>query len=362
VRNGLLAFCLALFVAVPAAAAQTPDRRGVDPAAPNPLLGERWYVNKGLHPAWREHRRYRRQGKRHRAALMWEVAGQPKFHWFGRWSQMAWVRDHIAAAEREGAVPLIAVMRHQGRRCGGDYDGGGPAEDARTRDWYRAFADTVGAHRAVIAFEPDSLGTIDCLAPRWRQARLDLLRYGVDVLSALPNATVYLEAGASDWEPAQRTAEQLLYIGIHKVRGFMLNVTHYDWTLANIRHGLDISARVLNKPFIVNTATNGRGPVHWRNRRGRVMNVWCHPLKRGLGIPPTTATHHERVDAYMWINRPGYSGGSCNGGPLPVGAWWPERALMLAKYSTTWLSPPRGTRFGLFERHSLRELAGDGYR
>jgi cellulase/cellobiase CelA1 len=47
---------------------------------------------------------------------------------------------------------------------------------------------------------------------------------------------------------------------------------------------------------------------------------------RGLGIPPTTATHHPKVDAYMWINRPG------------------------------------GTRFGLFRRYSVRQLAGDGYR
>jgi len=93
-----------------------------------------------------------------------------------------------------------------------------------------------------------------------------------------------------------------------------------------------------------------------------VINVWCHPLRRGLGIPPITATHHQRVDAYMWINRPGYSGGSCNGGPLPVGTWWPKRALSLARYSTSWIAPPLGTRFGLFGRHSLREVAGDGYR
>ena len=76
----------------------------------------------------------------------------------------------------------------------------------------------------VIAFEPDSLGTIDCLTRSRRFARMRLLRYGVDVLSQLPNATIYLEGGASDWEPAKRTAWQLRSIGIAKVRGFMLNV------------------------------------------------------------------------------------------------------------------------------------------
>jgi endoglucanase len=360
-RTALLLAALMLALA-PAAAAQTADPRGVDPNSANPLLGQTWWVNTGLHPAWRQYHRYRRRGQRHRAALMWKIAREPKFHWFGRWSRMEWIRDHIAQAERDGAVPLITVMRHEGRRCGGDYDGGGPAEDERTRQWYRAFADVVGSHRVVIAYEPDSLGTIDCLGSRWRQNRLDLLRYGVDVISQLPNATVYLEAGASDWESADRTAAQLRYIGIHKVRGFMLNVTHNDWTRNNVRHGLEISRRTGGKPFIVNTATNGRGPVHYKNARGRRINVWCHPRWRGLGIPPTVETHHPKVDAYMWIGRPGYSGGACNGGPLPIGSWWPERALQLAKFQTRWIRPPRGTRYGLYRRYTIQEVAGDGYR
>jgi endoglucanase len=243
----------------------------------------------------------------------------------------------------------MVVMRHQGRGCGGGYDGGGPAEDRRTRAWYRTFARAVGGARVVIGFEPDSLGTLDCLSRSRRRARLELLRYGVDVLSRLPAATIYLEAGASDWEPARRTAKQLRFIGIGKVRGFMLNVTHHDWTWANIRHGLAISRRVGGKHFIVNTSFNGRGPIHIRRGRRRI-NIWCNPPGRGLGPEPTTITGHRLVDAYMWLNRPGYSAGACNGGPMPVGSWWPERALMYARFQTNWLSPPRGTRNGFFRR------------
>src|SRR5215207_4005480 len=103
----------------------------------------------------------------------------------------------------------MVVMRHQGKRCGGGYTGGGPAEDARTRAWYRSFARGVGGTRVIIGFEPDSLGTVDCLIPSRRDDRLRTLAYGVDVLSRLPRATIYLEAGASDWEPAARTAKQL---------------------------------------------------------------------------------------------------------------------------------------------------------
>jgi endoglucanase len=188
------------------------------------------------------------------------------------------------------------------------------------------------------------------------------------VLSKLPNATIYLEAGASDWEPATRTVRQLHYIGIEKVRGFMLNVTHYDWTRDNIIHGLQISRMTGGKPFVVSTAFNGRGPVYYRRwisrrrHKWRTINVSCHPLRRGLGIPPTTSTSNSKVDAYLWIGRPGYSGGRCNGGPLPVGSWWPKRALMFARNRTGWERPPPGSRFGWFRHFSLRALAGDQLR
>jgi endoglucanase len=309
--------------------------------SPNPLRGLRWYVDP-VEPAYRSYRTFVRKHRGNAASLMWRIAREPRFRWFGRWDSPVRrrVRNYLrcAAAVQPGAVPLMVVMRHQGKGCGGGYTGGGPAEDRRSRAWYRAFARAVGGTRVIIGFEPDSLGTIDCLAGSRRDDRLRLLRYGVSVLSRLPRATIYLEAGASDWEPARRTAKQLRFIGIQKVRGFMLNATHHDWTRNNIRHGLDISRRVGGKHFIVNTSFNGRGPIHIRGRRTR--NVWCNPPNRGLGIAPTTSTAHPLVDAYMWINRPGYSAGACNGGPLPVGSWWPERALMYARLQTNWLAPP----------------------
>jgi endoglucanase len=344
------------------------DPRGVDPRSPNPLAGVRFFVDPD-EPAWYQWQAYRRRGMQREADLMWKIAREPRFRWFGRWTRPNMylkVRKYLERVNctEPGTVPLMTVLRHQGKSCGRSYTAGGAAEDARTRGWYDDFADAVGAARIVIAFEPDSLGTLDCLARSRRRARLDTLRYGVDVLSRLPNATIYLEAGASDWEPARRTARQLRYIGISKVRGFMLNVTHYDWTGYNIRHGLQISRLTGGKPFIISTAFNGRGPVHYRRwisrRRNlwRTVNVWCHPLKRGLGVPPTTSTSHPKVDAYMWIGRPGYSGGSCNGGPLPVGTWWAERALMFAKYATLWEGPPRGTRNGHHRRYRRSQLGG----
>jgi endoglucanase len=342
------------------------DVRAADPAAPNPLVGTKFFVDR-MEPAYTQWARWKRQGEASKADTIWRLAREPRFRWFGRFTRPRMqkkVRGFLdrVQCDQPGAVPLMVVMRHQGRDCTGGYLGGGVAEDRRTMKWYEDFAEAVGDARVVIAFEPDSLGTIDCLARHRRDDRLRMLRHGVDVLSQLPNATIYLEGGAADWENASRTAKQLRAIGIHKVRGFTLNVTHHSWTRDNVRHGLQLSRLTGGKHFIVNTSYNGRGPLHYKKwidkskHMWRRINVWCHPGLRGLGPAPTTATSHSKVDAYMYINRPGYSAGACNGGPLPIGTWWPERGLMYARYATDWEGPPRGTKHGHFKRYSLRAL------
>jgi endoglucanase len=336
----LLLLLLAAAAVAPAASAQ----------GANPLEGLRFYVDRDS-PSWHQWQAYKRAGDKRKAGLIWKIAREPKGLWLGRFTRPNFhvkVRRLIDAAQAQGAVPLFTVLRAQSTGCSPTYDGGGPAEDARTRAWYDDLARALGDDRVVIAFEPDSLGTIDCHARSRRDDRLRLLRYVVAALSRLPNATIYLEAGASDWEPARRTAAQLRAIGIAKVQGFMLNATHNDWTMANIRHGLEISRLTGGKHFIINTAENGRGPVHYR-RGGRRITIWCNPGLRGLGPPPSTDTAHPKVDAYLWVNRPGYAQ-SCQGRPI---AWYPRRALMYARYATEWLSPPRGTVFGHRGRHPL---------
>jgi endoglucanase len=307
------------------------------PGAPNPLRGERWFVDPEEW-SYLDWRRLQRQGSRRNAQLMWRIAREPKFRWFGRFTGNIGpkVREYLARVQcqQAGAVPLMAILRGQSKECHGTYTGGGPAEDRLHRRWLDEFAGAVGRARVVIAYEPDSLGTIDCLAPSRRGARLRVLRYGVDVLSRLPNATVYIEAGASDWEEAGSMARKLRLVGVAKVRGFMLNVTHFDWTSNNIRFGTRLSRLLGGKHFIVNTSTNGRGPssaVRLVNGRRVVSHVWCNPQGAGLGPRPTTRTGNPRADAFMWIGRPGYSNGACNGGPTPPGTWWQEQALRFAQ-------------------------------
>jgi endoglucanase len=334
--------------------AGAPPRSAQAPALNNPLEGVKWYVDTDS-PAWKSWRHLTRTGQTGKANLVWKIAREPRNMWLGRFTRPRFefkVRRLLDAAASEGAVPLFTVLRAQSTGCGPTYQAGGAAEDARTRDWYDALARVIGSTRVVIAFEPDSVGTIDCHAPSRRDDRIRLLRHGVTALSRLPNTTVYIEAGASDWEPARRVARKLRAIGIAKGRGFMLNATHYDWTRDNIRYGLEISRRTGGKPFVINTAENGRGPVHARLANGRRLTVWCNPGLRGLGPPPTTDTSHPKVDAYLWINRPGYAQ-SCQGRKI---AWHLPRAVSYARYATSWESPPRGTRYGHYKRLSRRAL------
>jgi endoglucanase len=314
--------------------------RAKSPGARNPLAGEDklWFVDPEEY-SYKDWKRYDRAGKKRQAALMARIAREPKFRWFGKftgYNPAAKVRsflDRVQCAQK-GAVPLMAILRGQSKECHGTYTGGGKAEDRAHRRWLDGFAQGIGNARVVIAYEPDSLGTLDCLRLGRRRARMRVLRYGVKVLSKLPNATIYLEAGASDWEGAGSMARKLRFIGIRRVRGFMLNVTHSDWTSANTRFGTRLSRLLGGKHFVINTSINGRGPSHvFKHINGRRVrfNIWCNAPRAGLGPTPTSKTGNPRVDAYLWIGRPGYSGGSCNGGPLPIGTWWPKHAMKLAR-------------------------------
>jgi endoglucanase len=325
------------------APAPAPDWQAANPLAPNPLVGQNWYVDRVAAPAWRSWRTLKRAHKEHEAALMMKIARNPQFKWFGKWAgrsnphkALKWWLDRMDK-QQPGAVPQIVVLRAEANKCSPTYQGGGRRDDKRTRSWYRHFAGTIGSRRVVIAFEPDSIGTIDCLAKSRRKSRYQLLRYGVDQLAALPNATVYLEGGASDWEQPKIVAKKLRRIGVSKVRGFMTNATHKDYTKNNVQHCIDVSRLLGGKHCIINTSHNGNGPLHYRKwisrsrHLWRTINVWCNPPNEALGPQPSTDTMHpEVVDSYMWIERPGFSNGFCNGGPK-TGAWWKERALLLAK-------------------------------
>ncbi len=298
---------------------------------PNPLVGQKWWdQNTEYHLTWSVFRGLRARNKISEAEDVKLLAEQPQFRWWGRYESplVSKIQGSFKTMDDQepGQVPLMAAFFHEGKGCGPTYKGGGAAEDRRYRSYIRQFAKGIGSREVVVAFEPDSTGTIECLAKSRRKARLRTLAYGVNVVSKLPNATVYIEATASDWQGVPTVTRKLRALGVRKVRGFMLNATHQDTSPNNIRYGLALSKRLGGKHFIINTSHNGNGNF---KRRGKVYT--CNPPNVTAGARPTTETAHPKVDAYMWVERPGYSNGACNGGPARVGAFWLERALQMVR-------------------------------
>jgi endoglucanase len=310
-----------------AAPAASAGGQNPGPNSPNPLVGQVWWDQKTKwNPTWNGFRALMRRGRTADAKKVLRLAETPQFKWFGMWEQpvIGKLRGMFETAGDQ--VPLLAVFGDDHKCTGASFTGGGAAQDARYRSWIDLVARGIGDNEVVIAFEPDSLGLVDCLIPSRRAARYRTLAYGVKELSKLPNATVYIEAGASDWMTPREAAGKLKAVGVGRVRGFMLNATHMTTNAANIRHGLKISRLVGGKHFIVNTSHNGNGPLYNAGH-----TIWCNPPNAAAGTLPTTRTGNGKVDAFLWVERPGYSNGACNGGPARVGAWWEKRAIQMVE-------------------------------
>ena len=258
--------------------------------------------------------KYTRRGQKRKAGLVWKIAREPRSIWLGAVHRAEPPRSRPAAAStrprRWERCRSSWCCAREANRCSPTYQGGGPREDRATRNWYDALA----RESATTGWSSRSSPTRSARSTAWPAAAATTAT-GCSATASTrsrssPTLTIYLEAGASDWESAGSTAKQLRTIGIAKVRGFMLNATHYDWTAANIRHGLEISRLTGGKHFIINTAENGRGPVHYRSwidrsrHIWRTINIWCNPGLRGLGPPPTT----ETVQPAWWTPTSGSTG------------------------------------------------------
>lgn len=326
------------------------DWQAASPNATNPLLGARFYVDWHEQPAAKWYWRYRRAGQHGSAALMQAIASQPIFRWIGKTDRNPERNTRVflqrAAEQEPGTVPGITVLAHHGESCKRGYTGGGRKLDRRYRRWFIRFVRGLGDHRAIVALEPDSLGTLKCLRGSRRLSRLRNMRFATQLLAKKPNVTTYIDAGASDWRPAGEMARYLRASGVSRVRGFALNITHFDTNGNNLRYGMRISRMLGGKHFVINTDENAHGRVWYRRWISRArhlwktVNVWCNPKRSGLGTRPV-AVAHPKLDGYLWMSRPGASAGPCRnwnprfsmrGGPN-AGTFWPKRALLLARQS-----------------------------
>lgn len=303
--------------------AAAPPPSSPDGAAPvssdNPFAGAAFYVLPNSKPkaaadAWRGSRPAD-------AAQLDKIAAQPWAAWFGDWvpNIAGAVDDHVTAATSAGALPVLVAYDIPHRDCG-NYSAGGATNADTYRTWIEDFAKGIAGRRSVVILEPDALPLISCLSQADQDERYALLSGAVDTLTAGGKTAVYIDTGL--WVAPADMAGRLQKAGVVKARGFSVNVSNFETNATAIAYGHDLSARVGNKAFVIDTSRNGLGPAADRQ--------WCNPPGRALGQRATAETGDPLVDAFFWIKIVGESDGSCNGGPA-AGTFWPEYALGLAQ-------------------------------
>ncbi|MES5823519.1 glycoside hydrolase family 6 protein [Streptomyces sp. RG80] len=272
---------------------------------------------------------YEKAGKDTDAEQIRKIAEQPTGQWIGTEKPEEEARGFTEAADAAGRTALLVLYNIPHRDCG-NYSQGGAADGNAYRSWIDGVAAGIGDRPATVILEPDAvLHLVDgCTQDEFHEERYDLLQGAITKLKSLKNTKVYLDAGNAGWGHPDQIFEPLKWAGVDKADGFSVNVSNFYSTEDSIAYGKQLSAKVGDKHFVIDTSRNGNGPY----TGGKADERWCNPPGRALGETPTTKTADPLVDAYVWVKRPGESDGECKGGPK-AGEWWSEYALNLAKAS-----------------------------
>ena len=297
----------------------------------NPLTGHRWGVYKGNgDQAWQPYTRSTGTNKK----LLAKIALRPKAKWFGAWIKNSEIKGKVQKyiASSTGGDPDVLVQMTVFRMQPWEHAAckrlPTKAQQASYRQWIDRFASGIGRAHVALILQPD--GPFALCAPRGSKLPSQLIAYSAKKFSALPNTSVYIDGGASDWpkdDPA-KAARFLVPAGVKYARGFALNSTHYATTTNEIAFGTRLVSElarrgVPGKHFVINTSSNGRG-FEFALARGSHPDNAKVCTKAGetrcvtLGIPPThdvtnarwklSATSRARaakhVDAYLWFGRP----------------------------------------------------------
>ena len=270
---------------------------------------------------------YADKGDDKKAALIRKIAEQPVAEWIGPDTPEEQTKGFTEAAAKADRDALLVLYNIPHRDCD-QFSKGGASDGNAYRDWIDKVAKGIGDRRTTVILEPDAvLHLVDgCTPDQFHEERYDLLKGAVQRLKQQPATTVHLDAGNAGWQTPDALFEPLQRAGIAEADGFSVNVSNFYPTAASTDFGKRLSAKVGNKPFVIDTSRNGNGPY----TKGDPSENWCNPPGRALGERPTTKTGDPLVKAYLWIKRPGESDGDCKGGPK-AGDWYPDYALGLAR-------------------------------
>ncbi|MEW2579901.1 glycoside hydrolase family 6 protein [Streptomyces syringium] len=333
-RRGAVLFACACGVCLPSC-----DGRAAAASATDGPDSPFWVEPTGR--AARQVRVWQERGREQDAAVLRRIADQPTAVWMpgdGR-DPKEQVEQVTRQAEQADKVPLLVAYNIPHRDCG-QYSSGGAKDATHYRAWLDSAAAGIAERRAWVVLEPDAIAqwASGCVTPEVAKERLGLLGEAVRKFKANPRTSVYLDAGNSGWISDQRLlAGALERAGVSQADGFALNVSNFHTTPVTRAYGDKLSDLLGGAHYIIDTSRNGNGPLPPEQDKatgGNGAESWCNPPGRALGAAPTTHTGAARVDAFVWVKRPGESDGSCRGAP-PAGHWWADYALKLARTKPT---------------------------
>lgn len=318
-------------------------------SATNPLAGMKWGVYHGpldgLYDAWRS---AHGQDKK----LLAKEALEPLMYWFGSWNQDALASStarHYIRAVQHGdpdALVQMAIFRLEPWEHKSCSELPNIQQVSSYRDWVSNWARGIGDARVVMDLQPDL--PFEACVPGHSQVPAEEVSYAAQTFSALPHTTVYIDAGAGDWQSVAGVAAMLRESGVQYTRGFALGATHYESTAAELVYGRKVvralaAAGIPDMHFIINTAQNGepfttqKYPQEFKSQAVCATKVAAHCVT--LGIPPTTdVTADARAhglngretriarrlcDGYLWFGRPWLQN--------QAGAFELQRALAMAR-------------------------------
>lgn len=263
-----------------------------------------------------------RMEERHEDAdILMRIAGTPQARWVGEWMLDDRIENitrnvYRAAADQE-RIAVITMAGIPGRGCSEitNYEDDAEGYLSRVRTSVQNLED----------YDPETWfilepGTI----PNLRECgdeeyKIDLLNQAIDIITDA-GAIVYVEAGTNRSIDPEETADRLLQLQLDKVAGFAFGTGTYDPDELERERGDQIMDLLKDEGFndlgyILDTSRNGNGTVEEET---------CNPPGQAIGKAPRVMDDGY-LDAYVWINRPGESDGTCNGGletgdfSLPLG-------------------------------------------
>ncbi|TYZ65956.1 hypothetical protein PybrP1_007065 [[Pythium] brassicae (nom. inval.)] len=231
-----------------------------------------------------------------------------------RGGNYAGIAQQLVATCPSSSRLSVVVYGLPNKDCDAGYSNGGVVKNAA--DYVRflnTLTSTIGNRKVLYVLEPDAVGLLantgGCAETSGYKGNLQT---AVKLLSANPNAEIYLDIGYWTLQNPSSLAKVAGIVrdiaGAGRVKGITLNTSNFrsNSELAALCSNFQSAIGDTSKHCVIDTSRNYNGAPG--------SNEWCNTKTAGIGKVPTANTGFGNVDYFIWIKPPGESDGTCTGG------------------------------------------------